>query len=143
VTVRRRIESHCRDGLRSTEIEYAPGHKPGAFSADDAVTGCDAAELLEPVDAPLDQIAPLVGRTIIVDHCLPVRSGRDHGLDASLGQIVTGFVGVITLISEEPIGRQSMRRIEERRKNAKATRPPTRNMPSIRRSCGRTSMQPA
>jgi hypothetical protein len=30
--------------------------------------------------------------------------GADHGLDASLGQIVKDFVAVITLISEEPIG---------------------------------------
>jgi hypothetical protein len=36
------------------------------------VTGGDAAEQLEPIDAPLDEIAPLVGLAIIVDRCLPV-----------------------------------------------------------------------
>ncbi|MCI0598046.1 MAG: hypothetical protein L0Y60_00730 [Beijerinckiaceae bacterium] len=59
--------------------------------------------MLEPVDTVLDQIAPLVGLTIIVDRCLPVRSRRDHRLDAALGQIVADFIAIIALISEEPI----------------------------------------
>ena len=41
---------------------------------------------------------------IVFDRRFAVRSRRDHGLDASLGQIVADRIAVIALVAEKPVG---------------------------------------
>src|SRR6266581_7882606 len=63
------------------------------------VSGGNAPELLEAIDAPLDEIASLVGFAIVFDWCLAVRSW--HGFDASLRQVVADAVAVVALVADE------------------------------------------
>jgi hypothetical protein len=63
--------------------------------------------LLEAIDAPLDEIAPLVGFAIVIDRPLAVRSRWDDGFNAAVSQIVANFVAVVALVAEEPAGSTS------------------------------------
>lgn len=66
--------------------------------------GCNAAELLEVVDASRDEVASFIGLAIVFDRRFAVRSRRDHGLDALLGQIITNAGAVVAPIAEELAG---------------------------------------
>jgi hypothetical protein len=68
------------------------------------VAGGDATELLEAIDAPLNEITPLVGFAVVLERRLAVRSRWDDGLYAAGSQIAADFVAVITLIAKELVG---------------------------------------
>src|ERR1700730_3125 len=50
------------------------------------------------IRSSLNEIAPLVGFVIVFDRRFAVRSRRDHGLDASLGQIGAELTSILIKI---------------------------------------------
>jgi hypothetical protein len=58
------------------------------------VTRSDATELLEAIDAALDEVASFVGFAIIFDWRFPVRSRRNNRFDASVDQVAANVIAV-------------------------------------------------
>ena len=68
------------------------------------VTRSDATELLEAIDAALDEVASFVGFAIIFDWRFPVRSRRNNRFDASVDQVAANVIAVVALVAEEFTG---------------------------------------
>ena len=69
------------------------------------VTGGDAAEVLDGVEEPLDEIALAIEREIAVAFDLAVRFRRDHRFDGAHFQGLDEAVAVVPLVAEEGCGR--------------------------------------
>ena len=68
------------------------------------VTGGDAAEVLDGVEEPLDEIALAIEREIAVAFDLAVRFRRDHRFDGAHFQAVDEAVAVVALVAKEGCG---------------------------------------
>ncbi|OAF07550.1 hypothetical protein AYJ54_17685, partial [Bradyrhizobium centrolobii] len=60
--------------------------------------------MFDAIDTAFDEIAMLVGLTIVFDLDRAVRSRRDHSLDATLYKISTNSVAVVAFIAEKLSG---------------------------------------
>jgi hypothetical protein len=76
------------------------------------VTGCDAAELLEPGEEALDAVALLVEARIAGMFDRPVGSWGDDGLRSDLAQRLVEMVGVVGLVGDDGGGFEA---VEQRR----------------------------
>jgi len=67
------------------------------------VAGCDAAPILEPAEAALDDIAFLIDFLVVTDFRFAIGFARDDGLDAAGLKKGTQCIAVIALIGEQSL----------------------------------------
>jgi len=66
-----------------------------------AVAGGDSSEVLEVRERVLDDMAGLVRPLVVGRRIDPVRAGGDHHVDALLGQIVSQWAAIVSLVGNE------------------------------------------
>jgi len=103
------------DGItRTNRHSFHPLH--GACEMDEGeeacgspvVSGCEAAEVLEPVDAALDLISHFVERFVVADELLACPVRRDDGLGALCLDERAQGIAVIGLVGEDVARRQAL-----------------------------------
>lgn len=65
------------------------------------VAGCDSAEVLEPAEHALDQVAALVGLRVVGVGMLARRIGRDHGLGSTLAEPLAQPPGIVGPVCDQ------------------------------------------
>ncbi len=68
----------------------------------------DPGEVFDPTKQVLDQVATLIGLSIVRDRPLTVALGGNDGLSTVLGTPVAQFVGVVSSIADEPLDYQAL-----------------------------------
>ena len=68
------------------------------------ITRGDAAEALDGIEEPLDEIALAVERKVAIPFDLAVRFGRDHRFDGARFQALDEDIAVVALVAEERCG---------------------------------------
>ena len=69
---------------------------------------CDAAEVLELVEASLDGVTSLVGFKVVRDWLLSRWVAWDDGFGAHFGDQPAQGIGIICFIRQHPLGRQAV-----------------------------------
>jgi hypothetical protein len=64
------------------------------------VAGGNSAEILEPAEHPLDDVAAFVGRFVVSVGMFAGRVWWDHGLDAPFGEFVAKALGIVSSVGE-------------------------------------------
>ncbi len=71
------------------------------------VSGGDASEVLEPIEASLDAVTDLVCVEVIGDGAPACRIAGDDSLSASFGDDLPQLIGIISFVSQNPAGFES------------------------------------